>query len=190
MRTCQKNLHLHWHAGKVNGWNFNAVWTLPSGGDRWLETKVRVQSNVMKLWTMLIWGTKALWTLKVISIQRKPRDKHTLAPLCIYNIMPLSCQWTYQGLDALRSAYGMEKKEESILIIIFMSVHIIHLPLMGCLLSSSTFLGDGLALTPLTLMTEVTDWHFSAPLGHKAWLCHLTCQNYNKALPSKGQNVQ
>lgn len=111
MRQCQQNLHLHWHASEVNGWNFNSAWTLPSGGDHRLETKVRVQSNAMKLWTMLIWRTKALWTLKVISMQRKPRDKRTLAPLCIYNIMPLSCQWTYQGPNALPSAYGMGKKK-------------------------------------------------------------------------------
>lgn len=88
--------------------------------------------------------------------EEAPGQTHTSASLHLqYHATLMSVNLSRPGRIAKCLWYG--KKEESILIIIFMSVHIIHLPLMGCLLSSSTFLGDGLALTPLTLMTEVTD---------------------------------
>lgn len=114
----------------VNGWNFHSEWTLPSRGDHQLETKVRVHSHALKLWTVLICATKASRTLKVISILKKPPDKHTSASLHLqYHATLMSVDLSRLACIAKCLWYG--KKNEFILIIIFMSVHIIHLPPYG-----------------------------------------------------------
>lgn len=74
---------------------------------------------------------------------------------CMYSIMPLSCQGTYQGLAILWSAYGIKNKIT--VIIIFMSFHITPLPLFSLLFISSL---ESNSPCLVSWMPEVTDGDF------------------------------